>query len=252
MLKNYLKIAIRNILRNKTYSLINIIGLAVGVACAITLYLFITDELGYDKYDKNADQIYRVYVKMFFDGKESVNAKTSAPLGAALVNNFPEVLNYTRIGFFGNHVFKYNDKEFREWRVYTADSTFFEIFTMNFIAGNAITALNQPNSIVITESAARRYFSNENPVGKTLNEEGVGSFIITGLVKDFPKNSHFSCDFLLSMSTYQETRNQKWLSTGYTTYIKLKKGTDPVVLENKFKAIVHDYVGPAAAALLGI
>jgi putative ABC transport system permease protein len=252
VLKNYLKIAIRNILRNKTYSLINVIGLAVGVACAITLYLFITDELSYDKFNNNADQIYRVYVKMLFNGKESVNAKTSAPLGAALVNNFPEVLNYTRIGFFGNHVFKYKNKEFREWKVYTADSTFFEIFTMNFLAGNSITALNQPNSMVITESAAGRYFGNENPVGKTLNEEGVGSFIITGLIKDFPKNSHFSCDFLLSMSTYQEARNQKWLSTGYSTYIKLKKGTDPVVLENKFKKIVRDYVGPAAAALLGI
>jgi len=252
MLKNYLKIALRNILRFKTYSLINIIGLAVGVACFITLFLFITDELGYDAYNKDADRIYRVYVKMSINGKESLNAKTSAPLGAALAHDFPEVINFTRIGFFGNHVFRYQDKEFREWRIYTADSTFFEIFSLNFLAGNPKTALDQPNSIVITKSASQRYFGDENPVGKTLNEAGVGSFIITGLVKDFPKNSHFSCDFLLSMSTYKETRNQKWLSLGYSTYIKLKKGTDPAVFEKKLKNIVRDYVSPEAELLLGI
>jgi putative ABC transport system permease protein len=252
MLKNYLKIALRNILRFKVYSLINIIGLAVGVACSITLYLFVVDELGYDKYNNNADQIYRVYVKMFINGKESVNSKTCAPLGAALVHDFPDVINFTRIGFFGNHIFRFKEKELREWKVYTADSTYFDVFTMNFIAGNPKTALIEPNSLVLTQSASQRYFGNENPVGKILNEDGVGSFRITGEIKDFPKNSHFSCDFLLSMSTYQEPQDHKWLGGGYYTYIKLKKGTDPANFEKKLQNTVRDYVAPEASSLLGI
>jgi putative ABC transport system permease protein len=252
MLVNYLKIALRNILRSKVFSFINIIGLSVGIACFVALFLFIKDELSYDKFNKKAEQIYRVYTKMVINGKESINSKTGAPLGSTLIHDFPEVQTFTRIGYFGSHVFRYNDKVFREWSIYTADSTFFDVFSLNFIAGNPKTALDRPNTIVMTESAAKKYFGNENPVGKSFTEEQNGSFLITGLIKDFPENSHFSCDILMSMSTYPITRSQYWLDLWYTTYIVLKKGTDPKAFENKMKNVVINYVGPQAEKILGI
>ena len=252
MFRNYLKIAIRNLKKSKGNSLINILGLAVGIASCVIILLYIRNELGYDKFYKNADSIYRVYIKSSINGNESCNCKTAAPLGNTLVHNFPEVITFTRIGFFGNHALKYNDKLYRERHLYTADSNFFDVFSLPLINGNPKTVLSQPNCIVMTQSAAQKYFGNENPVGKILNADSQGSYIVTGLMKDFPVNSSFRCDILLSMSTYSVTENDRWLDMSYTTYIVLKKGTDPVFFQKKLKNIVNDYVGPQAESVLGI
>jgi putative ABC transport system permease protein len=184
---NYLKIAFRNLKKNKGYSLINILGLAVGITCCVIILLYVRNELGYDKFYKNADSIYRVYVKSSINGQESRNCKTAAPLGNTLVRDFPEVITFTRIGFFGNHVLKYEDKIYRERCLYTADSNFFDVFTLPLIIGNPKTALHLPNSIVLTQSAAQKYFGNEDPVGKILYADSQGSYMVTGLMKDFPK-----------------------------------------------------------------
>jgi putative ABC transport system permease protein len=252
MIKNFIKISFRNLLRFKTHSLINIAGLAVGITCFITLSLFIKDELSYDKCYKNANSIYRVYVKSSINGQESNNCKTGAPLGAAMMHDFPEVLTYTRVGYFGSHILQYKNKSFREYQIYTADSTFFDVFSLPFISGNPKTALRQPNSIVMTESAAKKYFGNENPVGKMLRVDSSGSYIITGLINDFPQNSSFSCNILLSMSTYPVTENNHWLDMWYTTYVVLKKGTDPEAIQKKLEKIVYDDVGPQAELLIGV
>ena len=252
MLKNYLKIAFRNLKKNKGYSLINIFGLAVGIACCIIILLYIRNELSYDKFYKNADSIYRVYVKSSINGQQSCNCKTAAPLGNTLVRDFPEVITYTRIGFFGNHVLKYKDKVFRERRLYTADSNFFDVFSLPLLNGNPKTALSRPNSIVMTQSAAEKYFGDENPVGKILNADYQTSYMVTGVMKDFPVNSSFRCDILLSMSTYPAAENNQWLQMGYITYIVLKKGTDPVTFQKKLKKIVYNNVGPEAESVLGI
>jgi putative ABC transport system permease protein len=252
MFMNYLKIAIRNLKKSKGNSLINILGLAAGIASCVIILLYVRNELGYDKFYKNADSIYRVFVKSSINGNESCNCKTAAPLGNTLARNFPEVITFTRIGFFGNHVLKYNDKLYRERHLYTADSNFFDVFSLPLINGNPKTVLSQPNSIVMTQSAAQKYFGNENPVGKILNADYQGAYIVTGLMKDFPVNSSFRCDILLSMSTYPVTGNDRWLDMSYTTYIVLKKGTDPVIFQKKLKSIVNDYVGPQAESVLGI
>jgi len=252
MFMNYLKIAIRNLKKSKGNSLINILGLAAGIASCVIILLYVRNELGYDKFYKNADSIYRVFVKSSINGNESCNCKTAAPLGNTLARNFPEVITFTRIGFFGNHVLKYNDKLYRERHLYTADSNFFDVFSLPLINGNPKTVLSQPNSIVMTQSAAQKYFGNENPVGKILNADYQDAYIVTGLMKDFPVNSSFRCDILLSMSTYPVTGNDRWLDMSYTTYIVLKKGTDPVIFQKKLKSIVNDYVGPQAESVLGI
>ncbi|MGE5796257.1 MAG: ABC transporter permease [Ignavibacteria bacterium] len=252
MLKNYFKIALRNLKKNKGNSLINILGLAVGIASCIVILLYVQNELSYDKFYKNADSIYRVYVKSSINGVESCNCKTAAPLGSTLVSNFPEVIKYTRIGFFGNHALRYIDKVYRERHVYTADSNFFDVFSLPLINGNPKTALSRPNCIVMTQSAAQKYFGSENPVGKILNADSQNSYLVTGIMKDFPANSSFRCDILLSMSTYPVTENDHWLNMSYTTYIVLKEGTDPLVFEKKLQSIVNDYVAPYAESVLGV
>ena len=252
MFTNYFKITLRNLRKNRAYSLINILGLAVGIACCVLILLYVKNELSYDKFYKNADSIYRVYIKSSINGQNSCNCKTAAPLGNTLVSDFPEVTAYTRIGFFGNHVLKYKDRIFRERRLYTADSNFFDVFSLLFIKGNPKTALSRPNDIVLTQSAAQKYFGNENPLGKTLNADSRTSYMVTGVMKDFPANSSFRCDMLLSMATYPVTNNDYWLNMSYITYIVLQKGTDPVVFQKKLKKIVNDYVGPQAESVLGI
>jgi putative ABC transport system permease protein len=252
MLVNYLRIAIRNLLRNKGFTIINIAGLAVGIACFITLALFILDERGYDKYNENADQIYRVYVSSKIGGQESNSSKTPGPLGATLVKDFPEVLNYSRIGYFGQHNLRNGEKTFRENGIYTADSTYFQIFTLPFIYGDSQRALIKPNSVVLSEKTSKKYFGEENPVGKTLIVDGTGSYQVTGVMKDYPKKSHFSCNILLSMSTYPVTQAQSWLDLWYTTYIVLKKGTDPGQFQDKLKATVLNYTVPQIEKVLGV
>jgi putative ABC transport system permease protein len=266
MLKNYLQVAIRNIKRDKVFSFINIAGLAVGVTCFIALALFILNELSYDRFYKNSDRIYRVYVKSYINNYEEKSSKTPGPLGPTLLQTFPEVQAYTRIGYYGAYNFRCENKTFTQGNIYAVDSSFYKVFSLQFIEGNPNTALNRPNTLVITESAAKKYFGNEDPVGKTLivNKTYVAEyltrernyvdsskqFLITGLIKDFPKNSSFSCQFLSSLSTYSV--NQSWLEGEYSTYIVVKKNTDPVAFENKLVSIVHDYVGPQAEKLLGV
>lgn len=266
MFLNYFRIAFRNIIKDKISSVINIAGLAVGIACFMTLSLFILDEMSFDRFYKNSDRIYRVYIKMLLNGKEDNNSKTPGLLGPTLAQQFPEVQNFTRVGYFGQYLFRYNDKVFTEGNIYGVDSSFFDVFSLDFIYGDSKTALIKPNTLVITESAAKRYFGDENPVGKTLivekayaadylnqvenyhdNSEG---FLITGLIKDFPSNSHFSTEFLTSISTYEI--NRYWLDLWYSTYVVLNEGTNPDDFEQKLTKVVEDNIGPLAESIAGI
>ncbi len=252
MFANYLKIFIRTLSRQKVFSFINITGLAIGITCFLILGLFVIDEQDFDNYNENVNQIYRVLVHTRFRGEESINSKVAPPLGGVLKKDFPEVINYARIGYFGKHNLRYNQKEFIEYDIYTADSTFFKIFTLPFVNGDSKTALINPNSIVISETVSKKYFGNENALGKTFIADDSTTYIITGVMKDFPKKSHFSCNFLLSMSTYPETSKPDWLNSTYTTYLLLKKGTDPNLFNEKMKKTVLSYVGPEAASVIGI
>lgn len=252
MFKNFLKVILRNMLRNKVFSLINIIGLSVGVSCFLILAIFVLDEMGYDKFNEKAERIYRVYISSDVNGNASNTSKTPAPLGSQLKSEFPEVENFARLGYFGMHEFRYKDKLFREGDVYTADSTYFEIFTLPFVYGNPKTALVKPNSIVITERAAEKYFGGENPLGKNFIVNGTATFNITGVMKNFPAKSHFSCNYLISSSTYRETEGQNWINSEYTTYILFKQKIDPSVFEKKLEKVVREKVFPFAEERLGI
>jgi putative ABC transport system permease protein len=251
MLLNYFKITYRNLITNKGFSAINITGLSLGIACSIVLFLFVLDELNFDTFNKKASRTYRLYVHSSINKEESNNSKTAPPAGPTLVQILPEVLIQTRIGYFGGHDLRYKDKIFRENRIYTVDSTYFDVFTLPFVHGDPSIALKNPNSIVLTETMASKYFGEENPTGKSFLVDDTNSYQITGVMKDFPGKSHFRCDFLLSMSTYPEVNQQDWLQGNYSTYIVLKEGVDPIRVERKMQQAILDRLGPEIEKALG-
>jgi len=252
MIKNYLRIAFRNITKYKSFSIINIVGLAVGIACCIAIVLFVRDELSYGRFNKHADQIYRIHFHAFFNRKDVNLAVSAAPLEPTLLRDFPEVVSATRIAKFGFPVLRYGDKAFSEEKFFWADSTFFDVFTVHFLEGDPKTALTQPNTVVITEGMARKYFGSENPVGKILNMDRRSDYIVTGVVDGFPRNSHFQFDFLGSLTTIPDSRNQVWLSNNYYTYVMLRKGTDPSTFEKKMNDDLKRYIGPQLKAATGV
>lgn len=252
MIKNYLKIALRNFLKHKGYSFINIFGLAFGVACCLMIILFVLDEMSFDRYHEKADQIYRVGINGYINNTSFQGVVTCAPMAETLVREYPEVTAATRLRNFGFPVFRYGDKVFSEERVLWVDQAFFDVFTVSFIKGDVNTALVEPNTIVLTESMALKYFGDEDPVGKSLNADRRRDYLITGVVADTPRNSHFHYDFLASLSTYEDSRSPVWVSNNYHTYFVLQEGSSPRLFEEKLVELVKKYVGPQIQAAAGI
>jgi len=250
--KNYLKVAIRNILRRKGYSFINIFGLSIGMACFILISLFVLDELSYDKFNEKADHIYRVCYHSRHGSNEVNMALTPVPMAEALKKDFPEVIESARVRSYGFPVFRYKEKVFSEEKVFWVDNSIFKIFTIPFIQGNPETALEEQNSIVVTKSMAQKYFGEENPIGKSLNSDNRMDYLVTGVVEDVPKNSHFHYDFLASLSTLDESRSPFWLSYNYYTYLVLKEGVDYKNFEKKLEDFVRKYAGTQFHKALGI
>lgn len=238
MIKNYFKIAWRSLLKYKGYSFINIFGLATGMACSLLIFLFVKDELSYDRYHKNAPTIYRV-VKDFIndDGSRIPDATSPAALAPAMQREIPEVEGVTRLmpNWGGSWLVEYGDKKITEQKFWRADSNFFDVFTYSFIKGNPKTALNDVTSVVITETVAKRYFGNEDPMGKTLKISCCGgSLKVTGVIEDVPANSHFHFDLLSSFRQLGNLDNN-WGQYNYYTYAKIKTGTNIQTLTKKIQ-----------------
>ncbi len=252
MFSNYLKTSIRIILRNKVFSLINIIGLALGMASCIMISLFVQHELSYDRFNEKADQIYRVSYRSEFENKASMYAKTPAPLAQALINDYPEVIAGARIYKDENQSVEYDDKIFIENRFFYADPSLFTVFSIPFIQGNAATALEKPNSIVITRSIAEKYFGGNDPVGKNIIFKGSEVYRITGIVNDVPVNSHFHYDFLASFSTLDRSESEDWNNSFLYTYIVLQNNYPANRLEDKFLELLQKYIGPDIQQAFGM
>ncbi len=252
MFLNYLKIAFRNLKKNKVYSFINIFGLAVGIACCLVILLFIQNELSYDKYNVNYDNIYRVRLSAVIGNNDIESASSCAPCGPAFKQEIPEVENYTRLRNYGFPVIRYKDKAFSEERFFAVDSSFFDVFTATFIQGDSRTALTEPNTIVITESTAKKYFGMENPMGKMLNADKRRDYLVTGVIKDFPSNSSFHFDFLSSIYTNDIQSDQLWLSNNYETFLRVRHGADSDELNKKITRVSRDHIGPQLQKIVGI
>ena len=224
MFENYLKIALRNIKRQKMYSFINIVGLALGMACCLFILFYVFYEFSYDTFHEDADRIYRV--AMEFRAKDQpvkYGAVTPPSVAPAILDQFADIEDAVRITR-GSGIVKHGEKQFFENGILYADQSFFNVFTFPPIKGNPETALKEPYTAVLTESSAEKYFGSEDPVGKTISINDQTDYKITGVVKDVPPNSHFTFDFLFSFAPIEESlRNapigKLWFSHSYYTYI---------------------------------
>ena len=240
MIKNYFKIAWRSLSKQKGFSFINIFGLAIGMACSLLIFLFVKDETSYDRFHHDASQIYRV-VKDFVndDGSRLPDATTPPALAPAMQKDIPEVAITTRVfpGWGANFLIKYGDKEISEDKLYRVDSSFFDVFTFPFVQGNAKDAFKEVQSIVLTESSAKRYFGNDNPLGKTLQIDRLGNLMVTGVVKDVPNASHFHFDFLISTRKFGGNIDADWGFYNFYTYAKLKPNSDITAFTKKVQDV---------------
>jgi putative ABC transport system permease protein len=254
MIKNYLKVAWRNLVKNKVFSFINIIGLAVGLTCFILIALYVSDEVSYDKYNEKADRIYRINSFIKLGGSELRLAVSSDPMGAALKKDLPQVEEFVRFyNSNGSKSIRKGGEFINENAVVHADSTLFRVFTLPTLYGDTKTALNDPNTVVITESAAKKYFGATDVVGKTIetNENGSTLYKVTAVIKNVPHNSHFRFDFFFSMDNVQYGFGN-FLSHNFQTYILLKEGADYRDVEKMLPKFVESYVMPQAKVVMQI
>ncbi|MFC2133712.1 ABC transporter permease [Bacteroidota bacterium] len=247
MFKSYLKIAYRNILKNKIYSSINILGFATGLAAFILIALFVQYEFSYDKYHANAEQIYRVVRnKPARSGSDVTKTSvTPAPLAPLLINEFPEVLNATRFTKNNNALISYGNENFREPQIHWAAPETFEIFTFHFIKGDSKTIFNDPYSVVLSESTAKKYFGNADPIGKTITLHGQFDFQVTGIFYDMPDNSHFKMNVIFPYETYFDFLDRPVTSWGGNfswTYILLQENADYKNLITKFPNMLNVHI----------
>ena len=241
MFKNYLKIFLRNSNKFKTYTFINISGLAIGMAVFILILLYVQHHLKYDRFHQMSDRIYRVDMESPLGG-DSKSATTSMVLAPKLQDIFPEIQKITRLKDYGKVTVSYGDKKFNEDRFFLADTAIFDIFSFEFVQGNPANALIDPQSIVITESTAKKYFGDADPLGKTLLIENKDIFQVTAVIKDLPSQSHFHLDFLALISILGEIQNP-WGHWGYT-YALLSEKISLAELHEKFdKALTIDQLG---------
>ncbi len=245
MLKNYLKIAFRNILKYKVYSFINISGLAVGMACVLLIGLYIQDELSYDRYHENSDRIYRLT-------KSSKGASfpdwigTQAPLAPALKEKFPEIEDYVRFDpfIFKNKILiSHENKSFYEEKFYLADPSIFKVFSFKLIKGNPESVLRMPANLVISKSMAEKYFGDNDPIGEIIKFDGKTNFSVSGVMENVPSNSHFKFDFAGSFENLDRiygktTISNSWGRSNYYTYLLLKDGVNPREFEKKCSSFI--------------
>lgn len=246
MFKNYLKIAFRNLRWHKTFSLINISGLAVGMACFILITMWVQDELNYDRFHENGNEIYRVLIERKEGG---FSTTTPHPLAAALKRDIPEILNVVRFAWVEKSVMKYQDRDkeriFYEDDVLGVDPSIFGIFSFPLILGDSARALADPNNIVISESIAKKYFGTENPLDQTIEFNGEMKKV-TGVLKDIPANSHLDFDILLPAGVVKHINmeNNQWNRWWYRTYVILPKGMNPDIVTEKIAPLLTKYRPP--------
>ncbi|MBX2844038.1 MAG: ABC transporter permease [Flammeovirgaceae bacterium] len=257
MIKNYIKIAVRTLLKNRFYSLLNITGLAVGITCCLLIFLYVNDELSYDNYNVKGDQIYRLVVKGKFGGNEFHAPQMNAPGGATMVREFPDVLEATRFRERGSYLVRYETKDgrvksFKEEEVAFVDSNFFSVFSVPLLEGDPKTALLEPNTMVISKKMAEKYFEEgEDPIDKILKLNNHEDYRVTG-VYEIPKNSHFHFDLMLSMETWEDSKSEAWMSFNYHTYLVLRKDATSEGVVAKFPALIDKYIGPEIERFVGV
>jgi len=237
MIRNYINIAFRNIIRNRTISVINISGLAIGLVCSILIFLWIQDETSYDRFHKNSGLLYRATLKGKVEGIEFHQTYTAPPFAKVFKQDFPQVEEVVRIGYYGEILVLVNERVFSDDMLIMADSTLFDVLSYKMIYGNPGTALTEPNSIVITKSTAEKYFGSIDVVNKILEFDDE-AYKITGVIDDVPHNTHLHFDMILSMNSWEASLTNDWNFNAFFTYFLLKENSDIKDIENN----LHEFV----------
>ncbi|AXE19635.1 ABC transporter permease [Runella rosea] len=251
MIRNYLKIAFRNLQRNKIYSAINIGGLAIGMATCLLITLYVLDEISYDRYHQKADRIYRIDFDVKFGGQDRSFATVSDGMGAALKNDYPFIETFTRFRPIDILVKKGN-QNIRESMSMFVDNSVFEVFDIPLIEGDAKTALQEPFTIVLDEQTAQKYFGKTQVLGMTMTIDE-NAYKVTGVMKNIPENSHFrGRNMFLSMESSADSRANNWLNNNFFTYLVFKEGTKPEQLQSQFDKVIKKYMMPQFKSVMGI
>ena len=235
MIKNLFKTALRHIRKHYGYSLLNIIGLALGITSALFLIIYVSDEISYDRYNEKADRIYRVSSKITETDDQFTWNVAQIPMGPQVVQDYPEVESFVRFINMPGGLYKYEDKEYIEDNFFYVDSTLFDIFTYKVLKGEVRSAVIEPGKIVLTRTVAAKYFGDADPVGKVLTT-GDNAFEVTGIIEDVPSNSHFRFDAVAARNNLPKQLGT-WGNFGVFTYLLLPKGTDYKAFESKMQGM---------------
>jgi putative ABC transport system permease protein len=250
MFKNYFNTAWRSLRKNKTFNILNITGLSIGVACSLLIGIYVLDELSFDRFNTQASLIYRIDEQVKFGDFNYNGAEVPAIMAPTFAKDFKQIDHYTRFKSSPGVVIRKGNENIREDRVVYADSSLFDVFTLVMIAGNKKTALKEPHSLVITESAAIKYFNSLDILGKTVLVDGTTNYKITGIIKDIPRQSHFNFDLFMPVSELQSSQDDSWVNFNFQTYLLLKPGTDIRQFENQLNRAFEQYLSPQYKTVL--
>lgn len=253
MFGSFFKVAIRIFLRDRAYTLINIFGLAIGLAFGIVIFLYAHKELSYDRFHENAKRIYRIGIKGQVADNTFNHAITPSPLARTAVREIPDIENAVRIGRFGAWLVRYGNAKYNEDNIIFADSTFFQIFSFPLIQGSPEEVIKKPFSIVLSRKAVERYFGQEDPIGKRLRIENDSTYyLVTGVMEDIPENSHMHFDMVGALSTYDKRLNKQWVASFLYTYVLAREDASLEKIRKDLDNIVVKYVFPNYQKMLGV
>ena len=252
MFKNYFKVAVRSLFKNKFYSLLNISGLAIGVAACLMITLFVLDEVSYDKYYEKADRIYRMKANGALNGNTFDIAVVGPSVGESMLADLPQIENYGRFRQNGSPFIRQGDNVFKEEKFVWADNSILDIFDFEMVEGDRETALVEPRSLVMSQSAAQKYFGDRVALGQVVKFRNTDGYKVTGVYKDIPSNTHFDFDVLGSIETIDEAKQKMWLSMNFQTYLVLKEGASIDELRAAMPGMMKKYIGPEVKQFLQV
>lgn len=252
MFSNLIKHSIRSFKRQRAYIVINVLGLSIGIACSLLIALFVINEASYDKYNIKKDRIFRVILNGKIGGQEITGAFTPAVMGPTLPREFPEVEDFLRMNDVGPTVVEYEQQIFTDNDIISADSSFFNFFSISVLKGDQNNLLNSPYKVVLSESTARKLFGEENPIDKMIK---IGSdtirFVVTGVMSDIPSNSHFDASMITSFLTNPRSKEEVWMNNSFSLYLLLKPNSSYTTVDAKFNDLIVKYIGPEVQKYLG-
>jgi putative ABC transport system permease protein len=253
MLQNLFKYTIRSFKRQRTYVIINILGLSIGIACSLLIALFVINEATYDNYNVKKDRIFRTILNGKIGGQEVTTTSSPAVMGPTMLKEFPEIEDFLRMTGRGPTIVEYNNQTFTEEHLIEVDSSFFNFFSIPVLRGDQQNLLNAPRKAVLSESTARKIFGDENPIDKTIK---IGSdsirYTVSGVMSDIPGNTHFEANILTSFMTNPRSNSPIWMNNSFSTYFLLKPNTSYVTVDEKYPDLLIKYVGPELQQYMGI